>query len=61
MMKEHLTNAMADCKRCKEEKKDKCDREVFLNTFDQIPDYIVTHSDKCLLLYLQSGSTGCYS
>lgn len=41
--------------------KDKCDREVFLNTFDQIPDYIITHTDKCLLLYLQSGSTGCYS
>lgn len=35
MMKEHQTNAMTDCKRCKEEKKkDKFDREVFLNTFD---------------------------
>lgn len=35
MMKEPQTNAMTDCKRCKEEKKkDKFDREVFLNTFD---------------------------
>lgn len=31
MMKEHQTNAMTDCRR---KKKDKFDREVFLNTFD---------------------------